>query len=162
MITVFVMQTRGVVDIFNHAHGLYADVWTAWVEGVVNLAVTITAAYYLGIAGVLLGKIASILPIIVFWKPYYLFSTGFKLPVKVLLEADNPLLFFVCCWFFSLYLAKPMGSFQARKKFWQSDRVCLFDGAPFYFLLFLLITVWCYRNERFFRPVFPACTIIKK
>ena len=83
MITVFVMQTRGVVDIFNHAHGLYADVWTAWVEGVVNLAVTITAAYYLGIAGVLLGKIASILPIIVFWKPYYLFSTGFKLPVKV-------------------------------------------------------------------------------
>lgn len=151
MITVFIMQTRGVVDTFNHAHGLYADVWTAWVEGFVNLAVTITAAYYLGIAGVLIGKIASILPIIVFWKPYYLFSTGFKLPVKVYWKQTIRYYFFVCSLFFSLYPVKPVGSFRAREKFWKFDRICLFNGRSFYFLLFLLITVWCYRNERFFR-----------
>lgn len=82
LLTVFIMQTRGVVDIFNHSYGLYADIWTAWTEGIVNLTVTIIAASYWGIAGVLLGKIASILPIIVCWKPYYLFSSGIKLPVR--------------------------------------------------------------------------------
>lgn len=83
MVTVFVMQTRGVVDSFNHSHGLYADIWSAWTEGIINVSVTIIAANFLGIAGILLGKIASILPIIVFWKPYYLFSSGLKMPISL-------------------------------------------------------------------------------
>lgn len=83
LITTFIMQTRGVVDTFNHSHGLYADVWTAWVEGIINLSVTIITASIWGIPGILIGKISSILPIIVFWKPYYLFSAGFKLPISI-------------------------------------------------------------------------------
>lgn len=83
LITIFIMQTRGVVDMFNHSHGLYADVWTAWTEGSINLSVTIIAASTWGIPGILLGKIVSTLPIVIFWKPYYLFSQGLKLPVSI-------------------------------------------------------------------------------
>ena len=61
---------------FNHSHGLYADVWSAWTELGINITVTLVAGYYWGISGILLGKIVSTSLIIVIWKPYYLFHSG--------------------------------------------------------------------------------------
>lgn len=72
------MQTRSVVDMFNHSYGLYDDVWSAWAEGIINITVTILIASKYGIIGILLGKIVSLLVIVVLWKPYYLYSRGFK------------------------------------------------------------------------------------
>lgn len=77
----YIAQSRGVVDMFNHAHGLYADTWSAWAELIINLSVTIVCGLRYGIVGILLGKIASTLLIIVVWKPYYLFSSGLHRPV---------------------------------------------------------------------------------
>lgn len=81
LVTVFIMQTRGVVDIFNHAYGHYNDIWAAWTEGLINIIITIIAAHFWGISGILLGKILSLIPIIVIWKPYYLFKVGFRLNI---------------------------------------------------------------------------------
>ena len=83
LIYIYMMQSRGIVDMFNHAHGLYADTWSAWAELVLNVGITIIAGYYYGIIGILLGKIVSVFLIVVFWKPYYLFTSGFKLPISV-------------------------------------------------------------------------------
>ena len=77
-INMFIAMTRTVIDSFNHCHGLYADVWSAWAEGIINLSVTIIVASKLGLVGILIGKIASLLPIVVVWKPFYLFVSGFK------------------------------------------------------------------------------------
>jgi len=82
LVTVFITQTRGVVDIFNHAYGHYNDVWAAWAEGSINIGVTLIAANFIGIQGILLGKIVSLIPIIVIWKPYYLFTMGFKTRIQ--------------------------------------------------------------------------------
>lgn len=81
-IYIYISNSRGVVDAFNHAHGLYADVWSAWAELILNVSITIIAGIYYGIIGILLGKIISIGFIIIFWKPYYLFSSGFKIPIS--------------------------------------------------------------------------------
>lgn len=83
LINLYIMQSRGVVDMFNHAHGLYADTWSAWVELVLNLGITIVGGLKWGIAGILLGKIVSTLFIVVSWKPYYLFTAGLHLPVGI-------------------------------------------------------------------------------
>ena len=72
------MQTRSVVDMFNHSYGLYDDVWSAWAEGIINISVTVLVASRYGIIGILLGKIISLIAIVVLWKPYYLYSKGFK------------------------------------------------------------------------------------
>lgn len=77
-IYIYISNSRGVVDAFNHAHGLYADVWSAWVELILNVSVTIIAGIYYGIIGILLGKLVSLGFIVIWWKPYYLFSSGFK------------------------------------------------------------------------------------
>ena len=78
MINLFIMQTRPIVDMFNHSYGLYGDVWSAWVEGILNIIVTISIAINWGLVGILLGKIVSLFFIVVLWKPYYLFSQGLK------------------------------------------------------------------------------------
>lgn len=77
-IYIYISNSRGVVDAFNHAHGLYADVWSAWAELILNVSVTIVAGIYYGIIGILLGKLISVGFIVILWKPYYLFSSGFK------------------------------------------------------------------------------------
>ena len=79
---VFVTNARTATDSFNHGYGLYADVWAAWAEFIVNICVTIVCGLQWGIVGILIGKLASQMPIVVLWKPYYLFSQGFHEPVK--------------------------------------------------------------------------------
>ncbi len=78
MINLYIMQTRPIIDMFNHSYGLYGDIWAAWAEGIINIVVTIAAALKWGLIGILLGKFVSLFVIIVLWKPYYLFSQGFK------------------------------------------------------------------------------------
>ena len=82
MVNVFIMQTRGTVDMFNNAYGHYADIWSAWTEGITNLGVTLVTAPFLGVIGILLGKIVSLFFIVVLWKPYYLFRDGFNVEIK--------------------------------------------------------------------------------
>ena len=83
VVYIYITNSRNSVDSFNYAHGLYADVWAAWAELIINVSVTIVCGLQWGIVGILLGKIASLVPIVVIWKPYYLFSTGFKESVWV-------------------------------------------------------------------------------
>lgn len=73
-----ILTSRGVVDMFNAAYGNFADTWAAWVEGSINLVVSIVCAYQWGIIGLLYGKLASLIPIILLWKPIYLYRSGFK------------------------------------------------------------------------------------
>ena len=79
---IYITNSRNSVDAFNYAHGLYADVWSAWAELIINVGVTIICGLQWGIIGILLGKLASLIPIVVIWKPYYLFTSGFKKSVR--------------------------------------------------------------------------------
>ena len=80
---IYITNSRTSVDSFNYAHGLYADVWSAWAELIINVSITIIGGLKWGIIGILLGKIVSLLTIVVLWKPYYLFTSGFKESVSI-------------------------------------------------------------------------------
>lgn len=83
VIYIYISNSRGVVDSYNHAHGLYGDVWAAWTELIINIAITIAGGLLWGIVGILLGKIVSLTAIVVVWKPYYLFRSGLHLPISI-------------------------------------------------------------------------------
>ncbi len=83
VIYIYITNSRNSVDSFNYAHGLYADVWAAWAELIINVGVTIICGLKWGIIGILLGKLASLIPIVVIWKPYYLFTSGFRESVTI-------------------------------------------------------------------------------
>lgn len=74
---IFIHLSRGVVQMYLSAYGLYQDVWAAWTELFLNIAVTLALAPFFGIVGILLGKIISVFFISFFWKPFFLFSKGF-------------------------------------------------------------------------------------
>lgn len=78
LIYTYMSNSRSGVDMFNHAYGLYADVWAAWAELIINLSITIVFGHLYGIIGILMGKIVSVFIIVVFWKPYYLFHCGIE------------------------------------------------------------------------------------
>lgn len=77
LLNMYIMLTRPSVDLFINAYGLYGDVWAAYAEGLMNLAITIIVGFYYGLIGILLGKIISMLLLVVIWKPYYLYQKGF-------------------------------------------------------------------------------------
>lgn len=80
---IFIYLSRGVVENYIAAHGLYSDVWVAWTELGLNIAITLCLAPIYGIVGILLGKIISVFFIAIFWKPYFLFSKGLHQSVSV-------------------------------------------------------------------------------
>ena len=81
LVNTFIMLSRVAVDLFNMGYGNYHDTWSAWVEGAINVTVTLVTCHYWGLAGVLIGKIASLVPIIVIWKPLFLYRTSFEVPI---------------------------------------------------------------------------------
>lgn len=78
----FIMLSRGVVEMYIQSYGLYSDTWSAWTEAITNLGITLSVSPFLGIIGILLGKIISVTPIAIIWKPYFLFKNGLKIPYK--------------------------------------------------------------------------------
>lgn len=146
MIYVFIMITRGTVDMFNTAFGLYADTWSAWTEVILNVGITLSTAFYLGINGILLGKIISTSLIIALWKPYYLFSRGLRASYLLYWKKTFPLLLaFAISYAAFHFISKPFltlfpghsSSFGS----WLSYAVCL--CAPFsvcYGILLLCIS----------------------
>jgi O-antigen/teichoic acid export membrane protein len=80
---IFIFLSRGVVENYISAHGLFSDVWASWMELGLNLTITICLAPFYGIVGILLGKILSVFFIALFWKPYFLFSRGLKKSVFI-------------------------------------------------------------------------------
>ena len=80
---IFIFLSRGVVENYISAHGLFSDVWAAWTELALNLTVTLCLAPFYGIVGILLGKVISVFFIAMFWKPYFLFSRGLKKSITV-------------------------------------------------------------------------------
>lgn len=82
LINVFIMLIRNTVDMFNGAYGHFADTWSAWAEGISNIAITLLLAPFMGVSGILIGKIVSLVLFVILWKPYYLFHKGLHLSVK--------------------------------------------------------------------------------
>lgn len=100
LLNTYIGQTRGAVDSFINGFGLFADVWAPVTEAIISLSISIVAGYYWGLAGVLSGTLISMLLIICFWKPYYLYSKGFKVSViSYFLTVAKFILILAIAWF---------------------------------------------------------------
>ena len=77
-LNIFISYTRGGIMQFLFGYGLFSDVWAPILEVVINLGVAIVCGSIWGLPGVLLGGISSQILIVGIWKPYFLFTRGFK------------------------------------------------------------------------------------
>lgn len=81
LINFFLNLTRGATDQFLYGHGLFYDTWSPVVEAAIYITVAIIGGHFLGLEGVLLGATVSLALVIGCWKPYFLFTKGFKISI---------------------------------------------------------------------------------
>lgn len=77
----FFTLTRGTVDVFKDGFGLFADTWAPAAEAAITIVCSLALAPWIGIPGLLIGKLCSFVLIIFLWKPFYVFRNGFHDPV---------------------------------------------------------------------------------
>ena len=101
----FMRYQTAAVYIYLGSAGMFSDVWAAWTELIVNIAITLLLAPTYGIVGILLGKIISFGFISSFWKPYYLFSQTFHKSVWEYWRGMAPYyIIFVFCALLTIWL----------------------------------------------------------
>lgn len=81
LLSFFIGMIRGATDQFLYGYGLFYDTWAPIVESIIYIIVAIIGGSIWGLEGVLLGGVTSLVIIVGIWKPYFLFSKGFKVPV---------------------------------------------------------------------------------
>jgi O-antigen/teichoic acid export membrane protein len=74
----FLFIVREVTDQFIYGYGLFYDVWAPFVEIIIFVASSMGFGSFYGLQGVLMGPLISTFVIVYLWKPYFLFSKGFK------------------------------------------------------------------------------------
>jgi len=98
LINLFISQIRTPVEQFKNAYALFWDIWAPIVEVIINLMVSLIFGILWGIKGIMFGTLISLLVIVVFWKPYFLYRYGFKKGVQEywmgFLKLLVPLIFF--------------------------------------------------------------------
>lgn len=78
----FLFILRGTTDQFINGYGLFYDVWAPLVESGIFILASIVLGHLWGLPGVLCGPLISTIIIIYLWKPYFLFTKGFRLPYR--------------------------------------------------------------------------------
>ena len=78
---VFTQLTNDTSGEFIYGHGLFKDVWSSYAQVILFLVAAVTGGYFLGLTGILIAKIISIGVIRGIWKPYFLFTEGFRTSV---------------------------------------------------------------------------------
>lgn len=74
----FLNVFRGTTDQFIFGYGLFYDVWAPAVESIIFITFAMIGGSLWGLSGVLCGPLVSTIAIVYLWKPYFLFSKGFK------------------------------------------------------------------------------------
>ena len=155
LFNVFIMLSRGVVEMYISACGLFHDVWAAWTELVLNIGITLILAPFMGIAGILLGKIISVFFIALFWKPYFLFTQGLKIKVSTYWKGMLP--------YYAVFSIFTIGAVML--KYWVVDPYAtswigliasIIAIIPLFILFYFLSLFICTRGMKYFVARKPA------
>ena len=155
LLNIFIMLSRGVVEMYISACGLFHDVWAAWTELAVNLIVTLSLAPILGIPGILLGKIISVLPIALFWKPLFLFRQGLHTRVSTYWHGMVPY-YLVFGLFTAVTIALRQYVVSPNVHNWWQLFACAAVVVPVLMLLYFLVLFVCTRGMQYFVARKPA------
>lgn len=82
LFNLFIALTRGVTEQFLYGYGLFYDIWAPLTESAIFIIVAIIGGYFWKLEGIILGNTISLVIIVCLWKPYFLFTKGFKISIK--------------------------------------------------------------------------------
>lgn len=140
-IAFFYNIARNVTDQFINGYGLFYDVWAPIAEATIFVIASIAFGSWLGLEGVLLGPITSLTIIVYIWKPYFLFTKGFKLSIHKywLLFLTNVLLiiasYFISSFIVDFFIPQPVTGWLL----WIGKAILYFLSMTFISLILFLL-----------------------
>lgn len=75
---VFLTQSVAGIWQFLYGYGLFRDVWASVASSALLLSVALVGGYFWQLEGIVLGAVVSNVLVNGLWKPYFLYSAGFK------------------------------------------------------------------------------------
>lgn len=75
---IYIQVSTGGIGQFIAGFGLFSDVWSSILQVILFISIAIIGGLFWGLAGIILSSIISIFIIVGLWKPYYLYTKGFK------------------------------------------------------------------------------------
>lgn len=158
-IYMFLGISRGVVDTFLNGYGLFKDIWAPITEASLNIGGSIMGGYLFGLNGIIAGTILSQIVIIFLWKPYFLFTEGFKASIK------GYIVLYVKCLACSLIVAVFIAPIMAWIYNYSTSSFinCIFSGLLILVLSLILISAELYMIEPSSRTLFKRiASLIKR
>ena len=135
--------SRVIVEVFNSAHGLFADIWAAWTELAINIIITLIAGYYWGISGILLGKAISVGFLVILWKPYYLFTSGFHETYMTYWNGTSRNIIVSIISFATTHLLLQLLPINALAGYWSWISYCIIGMSTYLTINIVLILLFC-------------------
>lgn len=80
VIAFYIQNSRGSVDVFKDAYGLFSDVWAPIAESALCFGLSVLGGNFWGLNGILGGYIVGEILIVKIWKPIFLFRHGLQQP----------------------------------------------------------------------------------
>lgn len=77
-LNLYIFLTRGITGQFKSVYGIFNDIYSPILEGLINIIFSIILAKNMGIIGIFIGTLISNLCIVSIWIPYITFKKGFK------------------------------------------------------------------------------------
>lgn len=75
---IYIQIATGSIGQFVTGFGLFADVWSSFLQVILFVIIAIVGGYWWGLHGIIIAAIVSIFLVVGIWKPYYLYTYGFK------------------------------------------------------------------------------------
>ncbi len=146
---------RTATDEYKEGYGLFADVWSPFVECAISITTAIICGSYWGLSGVLIGGITSTLIIVYIWQPYYLFTRGFKISViPYILQFMKNVVVIMCCYYISnVLLDEILPSLNASKSWIIWVLYAVFVVIVFSFTSFIMMNICIYGFRSFIKRV---------
>ena len=160
-VTLFIQLNRTTVDAYINAYGLFGDIFAPVTEASINICLSVLLGYFWGLNGVLLGVLISLFLVVFCWKPYYLFSTGFKLPVKVYWKQTIRYYFLFAVVFFLFTLLSRWVPFKPERNFGNLIGYACLTVLPFTFCYFFLLLFGATGMKDFLGRFFQLVQLLK-
>ena len=141
-------------ELFLSAFGLFQDVFSSVTEGVLHLSFSILLGCCWGLPGILAGRLIGLL-FLICWKPYFLYSRGFQISIKVYIGLLIKIMSLIAvaagiCRIMTLHFISLSHSLMA----WIYNSILhIVYSMPVFFLLFIMFSKEFRNTVRRFLPI---------
>lgn len=145
IINLFIKCFRSILDTFKDGSGFFDDIHLPILEALINLLISVTLVFYLGLNGVIIGTIISNILIIIIAKPILVFKECFNLDIKEYIKVYGSYLILILL---SIYISNEIFKFISLKIInnWL-DWIC--QSIVIAILYFIIIFVIFLSNKEF-------------